>query len=251
MSPSADHNTQDRPASGRELRADRILDATEELMVSWGHRKTTIDDVARRAGVGKGTVYLHFPTKERLFLTVVMRAQHDIVGRLLDRMREDPEAARPSEIARHIYLLQFDSPVIHALYNNGNEDLNSFSRAFPKLVRDLSEARQKALREYWDLLEAHGVLSPLIPTEQQLYAYSSTVIGHMLSEPLLARQGYPVPDRTARADLAARSIRLLLEQDVTEAAMRAVQAGTITLFSGLDQILTGEIEEQKRVKRST
>ncbi|WP_431871364.1 TetR/AcrR family transcriptional regulator [Nocardiopsis eucommiae] len=251
MSPSADHNAQDRPASERELRADRILDAAEELIVAWGQRKTTIDDVARRAGVGKGTVYLHFPTKERLFLTVVMRAQHDIVSRLLELMREDPEAARPSEIARHIYLLQFDSPVVHALYNNSSEELRSFSRTLPELVKDLAEARQKVLRDYWDLLEEHGVLSPLLPSEQQFYAYSSTVIGHLLAEPLLAQQGYPVPDRTTRADLAARSIRLLMEQDVTATAMEAVQAGAITLFSGLDRLLTGEIEEQKRVKRST
>ncbi|PWV57968.1 TetR/AcrR family transcriptional regulator [Nocardiopsis sp. L17-MgMaSL7] len=251
MSPSPDHHSQDRPASERDTRAERILDAAEELMVAWGHRKTTIDDVARRAGVGKGTVYLHFPTKERLFLTVLLRAQHDMVGRLLALIRQDPRSARPSEIARHIYLLQFDSPVVHALYNNGSDELSSFSRTLPHLVKDLTEARQKALRDYWDLLEEHGVLGPQLPADQRFHAYCSTVIGHLLSEPLLAQQGFPVPDRTTRADLAAHSLRLLLEQDVPDSAMRATQAGAVAIFTGLEQLLTGEIEEQKRVKRST
>ncbi|MEU3016743.1 TetR/AcrR family transcriptional regulator [Nocardiopsis sp. NPDC007018] len=251
MSPSADSRAQARPASERELRADRILDAAEELMVAWGHRKTTIDDVARRAGIGKGTVYLHFPTKERLFLTVVMRAQHTIVERLLDIMRADPEAARPSEVARHVYLLQFDTPVVRTLYGNGGEELGAFSRTYPHLAKDLSEARQSVLGDYWALLDEHGVLGPQIPADQRFYAYCSTIVGHLLTEPLLAQQGFPVPDRAARADLAARSIRLLLEQDVPEPAMRAVQTGTIALFAALDQLLTGEIEEQKSVKRST
>ena len=73
-------------------RADRILEAAGRLLVSWGHRKVTIEDVARRAGVGKGTVYLHFPTKEVLFLVVIMRAQVDLGRALLADMAVRPEA---------------------------------------------------------------------------------------------------------------------------------------------------------------
>ncbi|WP_017579573.1 TetR/AcrR family transcriptional regulator [Nocardiopsis valliformis] len=246
MSPSAN------PApTEREARADRILDAAEELMVAWGHRKTTIDDVARRAGIGKGTVYLHFPTKERLFLTVVLRAQFSMVSRLITLLREEPDAIRPSEIARNIYLLQFESPIIRGLYTDDTEALGAISSSVAHLVGDLVEARQKVLRDYWGLLAEHGVLSSRIPAEQQYYVYSTTVIGYLVSEPLLAQQGFPIPDRTARADLIARSVRLLLEQDVSENAMRNVQAGAITLFEGLRGLLADEIQEQKRVKRST
>jgi AcrR family transcriptional regulator len=40
-------------------RADRILDAAGDLLLRLGYRKVTIEDVAQRAGIGKGTVYLH------------------------------------------------------------------------------------------------------------------------------------------------------------------------------------------------
>lgn len=247
MSPSADLPSPDE----RELRAERILDAAAELMVAWGHRKTTIDDVARRAGIGKGTVYLHFPTKERLFLTVVLRAQRGIIGRMVQLMRADPEAVRPSEIARNIYLLQSDSPIIRGLFTGDTEALGSLTRNASQLLGDLVEARQKTTGDFWALLTEHGLLSSRIPAEQQYFAYSATVMGHLLSEPLLSQQGYPVPELTDRAELVARSVRLLLEQDPPESAMRAIQSAAVDLFEGLGRLMDDELKEQKRVKRTT
>src|SRR5437764_6276067 len=51
----------------RKLREERILDAATTLLVRWGYRKTTIDDVALEAGVGKGTIYLHWKDKTTCF----------------------------------------------------------------------------------------------------------------------------------------------------------------------------------------
>ncbi|GAC1395003.1 MAG: hypothetical protein NVSMB65_13760 [Chloroflexota bacterium] len=48
-----------RETDERQRREERILDAAATLLVRWGYRKTTLDDVAREAGVGKGTIYLH------------------------------------------------------------------------------------------------------------------------------------------------------------------------------------------------
>ena len=59
----------------RKLREERILDAATALLVRWGYRKTTIDDVAREAGVGKGTIYLHWKDKNELFRTAIWREQ--------------------------------------------------------------------------------------------------------------------------------------------------------------------------------
>lgn len=50
---------------------ESILNAATEVFARYGFKKASIDDIARRAGVGKGTVYLHFDSKEALFATVV------------------------------------------------------------------------------------------------------------------------------------------------------------------------------------
>lgn len=54
-----------------EERAASILEAAKAEFVERGFEAARIDDIARRAGIAKGTVYLHFPSKEALFLALV------------------------------------------------------------------------------------------------------------------------------------------------------------------------------------
>jgi AcrR family transcriptional regulator len=70
----------------RPLRADarrnraKVLQAAEEVFASEG-LAVPIDEVARRAGVGVGTVYRHFPTKEALFEAIVVAHIEALVER--------------------------------------------------------------------------------------------------------------------------------------------------------------------------
>jgi AcrR family transcriptional regulator len=52
-------------------RAEEILAAAFEVFAAHGYEAARIDDVARQAGVAKGTIYLYFKTKDRLFQAVV------------------------------------------------------------------------------------------------------------------------------------------------------------------------------------
>jgi len=63
---------------------DAILDATDVLLQRYGYRKMTIDDLAREVGIGKGTVYLYFPSKEEIALCHIDR----IIERLKTRLWE-------------------------------------------------------------------------------------------------------------------------------------------------------------------
>jgi len=71
--------------ASRNLRADaqrnrvRILEAADALFGSEG-LAVPIDDIAERAGVGIGTVYRHFPTKEALFEAIVVSHFERLVG---------------------------------------------------------------------------------------------------------------------------------------------------------------------------
>ncbi|MBA3550509.1 MAG: TetR/AcrR family transcriptional regulator [Nannocystis sp.] len=59
------------PASAQGRKRRRLLDAALERFTVNGYRKASIDEVARQAGVAKGTVYLYFATKAELLLAVV------------------------------------------------------------------------------------------------------------------------------------------------------------------------------------
>ena len=56
----------------KEVR-DAILDATDSLLSRYGYKKMTIDDLAKEVGIGKGSVYLHFTSKEEIVLSHIDR----------------------------------------------------------------------------------------------------------------------------------------------------------------------------------
>jgi AcrR family transcriptional regulator len=64
--------------------AERILDAADRLLARFGYRKMTVDDLAKEAGIGKGTVYLSFSSKAEVALACIDR----MVARLHARLRE-------------------------------------------------------------------------------------------------------------------------------------------------------------------
>jgi AcrR family transcriptional regulator len=82
----------------RPLRADaarnraRVLQVAYEVFAEQG-LSVPIDEVARRAGVGAGTVYRHFPTKEALFEAVIGERMRIVVERARELLAADPSSA--------------------------------------------------------------------------------------------------------------------------------------------------------------
>ena len=109
---------------------DALLDATDRLLARYGYRKMTIDDLAREVGIGKGSVYLHFSSKEEIVLSHIDR----IIDRLKTRLRTIAEKRSGADVRLCDMLVErvvyrFDS-VQH--YSQSLNDLLSFVR--PKLL---------------------------------------------------------------------------------------------------------------------
>ena len=99
-----------RTTAVREEVREAILDATDRLLARYGYKKMTIDDVAQEVGIGKGTIYLHFTSKEEVALSHIDR----IVERLRERLRSiADEDAHPAERLRQMLIerviFRFDS----------------------------------------------------------------------------------------------------------------------------------------------
>jgi len=77
----------------QQERAERILDAAAELLLRWGYKRVTIDDIAKQAEIGSGTIYLHWKTRDALFETLMMREA-------IDRYKD---AADHNQIIRQIH----------------------------------------------------------------------------------------------------------------------------------------------------
>jgi AcrR family transcriptional regulator len=130
-----------RKIAQRDDIRDLILDGVDALLARFGFRKMTMEDLAREVGIGKGTIYLHFPSKEELALAHVDR----IAERLLLRLREiaagpgsPPERLRRMLLARVLH--RFDS-VTH--YSQNLDDLLSSVRT-PLLARRRAHFEKEA-----------------------------------------------------------------------------------------------------------
>src|SRR6266852_9344665 len=63
----------------RQEREALILQAAEEVLMEKGYHETSIDEIAARVGIAKGTVYLHFPSKEDLVIAIFERDMQQLL----------------------------------------------------------------------------------------------------------------------------------------------------------------------------
>jgi AcrR family transcriptional regulator len=118
---------------------DAILDATDRMLAKYGYKKMTIDDLAAEVGIGKGSVYLHFKSKEEIALSHIDRVVERLTKSLLmiAESRGSVETRLRKMIVERV-LFRFDS-VQH--YSQSLNELLASLR--PKLL----ERRRKHFEE--------------------------------------------------------------------------------------------------------
>ena len=134
----------------KEAVKDGILDATDRLLARFGYRKMTVEDIAVEAGIGKGSIYLHFSSKEEVVLSHIDR----IVDRLLERLKEiarsDASAAERLRVMLLTRVLfRFDS-IQH--YTQSLNDLLAALR--PSLLRRRAQYFETEARIFAEVLTA-------------------------------------------------------------------------------------------------
>ncbi|MEU5263092.1 TetR/AcrR family transcriptional regulator [Amycolatopsis sp. NPDC021455] len=96
-------------------KAARILAAAGELLLARGSKGVTIADVATRAHIGKGTVYLYWKTKEDLLLGLVGRDFLALADDVTEAVTADPDLARPSRLVPDMLNTATRHPFVEAL----------------------------------------------------------------------------------------------------------------------------------------
>ena len=117
---------------------DAILHASWDLIKHYGYNKTTIDDIAKRAGVGKGTVYLYFQSKAEIMLSLTDRTNERIVAKLEEIASTD---AAPQERVRACILHR-----VMALYDIVSRHPHSedvIAKLMPDVVKRLDHYVQR------------------------------------------------------------------------------------------------------------
>ncbi len=164
--------------SKREERASRILDAAGELMLRWGYNKTTIDDIARYAGVAKGTIYLHWKTREDLFTALMKREYIHLAEDVKQRIANDPEGGTLRGITKHSMLATMKNPLMKAVLLRDTDLIGEWMRkesASPSFSEQL--AQSLALVEH---IRSSGVVRDDIDTRKYVYMLDAITIGFLV-----------------------------------------------------------------------
>ncbi|MGH3251203.1 MAG: TetR/AcrR family transcriptional regulator, partial [Trebonia sp.] len=161
-------------SAARRERAGKILDAAAGLLRAHGYRRVSIDDVAARAGTGKGTIYLHWRSREALFWSVLQRETLGLLEKLITDLAADAELALPQRLISRIFLELDGRPLVRALLMSDKEILGSLTA---------DEAVAAAQREmtgqpdYLRLLRDEGLLRPGLSAEAASHVLNCLIQG--------------------------------------------------------------------------
>jgi AcrR family transcriptional regulator len=179
-----------------EERPQQILEAAFRVFGTRGLHQATLDDVARAAGITKGTIYLYFPDKAALFSAMLKARVNDLLPPM-----EPPNGGRaPSARGRLLTLAGrlyrfFQSPAYLAMYRTMVGEAPQFPQAAALLYR---EGILPANRRLAKLIQ-RGInsgefrkLDPLIAARALVGMFQVFVV----SQGLLGGQRiFPIPDR--------------------------------------------------------
>jgi len=217
----------------RAARAERVLDVAAGLLTKWGYRRLTVDDIAEQAGIGKGTIYLHWKTREALFVAVLLREFLGSIEELIDGLRTDPHSVLLHRLTSAQYLGVRRRPLLRAVYTDDSELLGKLRTG---LQETLDPRHHTAFEDYLLLLSEHGMLSEGLSVSQVSHAFHAIMHGFLLAETDVETDAHgPVGEAglLAGADLLASVISRSLEPDTSFSAstLRPIAERAAQLFS--------------------
>lgn len=190
----------DQPTDPRAVRSrEAMLAAGGALLAEEGLEAVTHQAVAARAGVGRATVYRHWPQPLDLRLAVLSASEHDLPPGPADRKGASADAR--AELAFHLQAiarrLHESAGAVVAAIIGGAEYDQGMQRLREKLVKPMVEGLRPALTEATE----RGLLRPDVTAE----TFAMATIGPLFYQRFLV--GHPLDDATVDAvlDIAWRA----------------------------------------------
>lgn len=200
----------------RDVKSE-ILDAAERLMAAKGYKKMTIEDLANEVGIGKGSVYLHFSSKEEIALSQI--------GRIIERLKDKLAAIAAERMPADERLRRMLAERVLYRFDSVQDHTRSLNDMFASIRPRLLELRERYFEE-----EA-GIFAEVVRQGSDAGIF-------LKKEPI----------ETARTLLIATNSLLPYSLSVKELGSRAdIESKTLALA----ELLLNGVMAEKRPDRST
>ena len=173
-------------------RSQRVLEAASNLIARYGFDKTTMDDIAREAGVSKGALYLEWPSKDKLLDALIAHEMKRLLDDFLERVEHDPQGGQIANLYRHALLALQQNTLMSALYTRDSRVLGNFVRR-----QDVRRYTSRLMfgRDAVEQMQKAGLLRAEIRPEVMTYLFSIIALGFMSIETIVpAKDAPPLED---------------------------------------------------------
>nr|HET6901098.1 TetR/AcrR family transcriptional regulator [Ktedonobacteraceae bacterium] len=151
-----------------------ILQAAEEVLQEKGYYDTSMDEIAARVGIAKGTIYTHFPGKEELVVAIFKRNTETFLQGI-----DGVIAAEPTPTAKLEALLEF---IYSGLYSKQTRLLSSMYNGVD--IKRMIVEKGGCMSELWACVVSHvtrlleegkvaGEITSSIPTKVMVFSFFS------------------------------------------------------------------------------
>lgn len=171
MNPKHD---KDLAARDPDTTREKILDAALDVFSSKGYHDTRLDEIVTLSGTSKGSIYFHFPNKERLFLALVDQFADLLERRVTDAIQKEQQGIRQVQAALQACLDTFGR------YRRPAKLLLvqavGLGSLFEKKRLEVNDRFAGLIRQYLDEAVALGEIEP-VDTEVVSHAWMGAIYG--------------------------------------------------------------------------
>ena len=158
----------------RKEREELILQAAEEVFEEKGYYETSMDEIAARVGIAKGTIYTHFPGKEELVIEIFNRNMQTFLDGIeaISITEQTPREKLEAILEfMHTGLYMKQTRLLSIMYNG--VDLKRMIVEKSGCVRDLWDSLVVCITQLLEEGKAVGEFDSAIPTKVMVFSFFS------------------------------------------------------------------------------
>jgi len=187
----------------RERRRDVILEVAAAVFAEKGYQRATVKEIAARAGIAPGTIYLYFSSKRDILLAIVNETETPMVAALLEMGGIGDREAMVEMIEKGLDITEAQLPFNRTLLSEVWVDDGILEESVAARIRQIHQLLEKYIAERI----AAGVFRPVDPA-----LAAQLVLGMFGSLIVPAIRGMaPLPSPEKRRALAEAMVDLLLD----------------------------------------
>jgi AcrR family transcriptional regulator len=167
------------PTSGdSRTRSARVLDAVVDLVLRLGYPKISVQDVAEHAGIGKGTVYKYWNSKEDIIDDVLVREFDRVHDQFSAHLSRDRRLASLHATSCVLYQLVMANPVLRAYNTQDARVLGTHvaAQATPDAL-GISLVSVLARQRYLELLRDNGLILEAVCSQEGQQSIEAVISG--------------------------------------------------------------------------